>query len=272
MKNRIVHVYLLGFLFLSVIACKKEEEARPNPNPLVQDIYVIDKVYDYRQNLIAEYLYDSSNRVIQRKSQDPINNSSSDYFFEYDQDKLVNIKYDDHNFPQFNHDIRLNYDVAGRLISQETIQYARVISKIIYQYDIQNRVVSFYNDSNLHYYFFYYNDKGDIAYSMHVMDVSNNPFYQGKDTIQLYRYFKYDAQLKPEVMQTHLFQMEILPYFGTEATEERALSAHNMTEFVNGTKWIYTYNEQGLPATIETIWKDVVTEEPMMLRMVYRKL
>ena len=272
MKNRFLHIYLIGILLLLVIACNKEEAEQPNPNPNLHAIYVIDKVYDYNQNLIAEYLYDSSNHIIQRKTQDPINNSSSDYFFEYDQDKLVNIKYDDHNFPQFNHDIRLNYDVAGRLISQETIQFSRVISKINYQYDIQNRVVSFYNDSNLHYYFFYYNDKGDIAYSMHVMDVSNNPFYQGKDTIQLYRYFKYDAQLKPEVMQTHLFQMEILPYFGTEATEEKALSAHNMSEFVNGTKWFYTYNEQGLPATIETKWKDIITDEPMLLRIVYRKL
>ena len=35
--------------------------------------------------------------------------------------------------------------------------------------------------------------------------------------------------------------------------------------------WVYTYNEYGLPATIETKWNGIETLEPMLLRITYKK-
>jgi hypothetical protein len=46
-----------------------------------------------------------------------------------------------------------------------------------------------------------------------------------------------------------------------------------MVEYVeSGTKWIYTYNENNLPKTMETKWKDTPTLETMMLKIEYKKL
>ena len=45
-----------------------------------------------------------------------------------------------------------------------------------------------------------------------------------------------------------------------------------MVEYVeSGTKWIYTYDKNNLPSTIETKWKDSNTEKPMLLRIKYRE-
>jgi len=45
-----------------------------------------------------------------------------------------------------------------------------------------------------------------------------------------------------------------------------------MIEFIDGTKWTYTYNEYELTSTIEVKWKDIETTLPMLLRIVYKEV
>lgn len=259
---------LVAFLILSS-GCKKDEiPVIQNP----EEVYLIDKVYDYHNNLVAEYIYDEQNRLIQRKTTDVVNQRSSDYFLEYGEKGLSQIIYKDYNMPVFDHEISLIYNSEGKVHREETYQRGSMISYINYAFDSKGRVVSFYKDDNKHFLFFNYDANGSVVSSKYIIDVSNDPFYEGKDTIEVHRYFKYDDKKTPNVNLSAITQFEILPYFGTEATQEKGLSAHNMTEFVNSTKWIYTYNEAGLPLTIETKWKDIITDEPMMLRFTYKKV
>ncbi len=46
-----------------------------------------------------------------------------------------------------------------------------------------------------------------------------------------------------------------------------------MTKAIQGgEEWVYTYNEEGLPLTIETIWGGIPTSEPMILTLTYQKI
>ena len=83
--------------------------------------------------------------------------------------------------------------------------------------------------------------------------------------------FKYGNKLKPDFGLDYLFNYDPLP-FSEEAEMERLLSKNNMIEYVDGSKWIYTFNENGLPSTIEVKWKDIETEEPMLLKITYKQI
>ena len=50
------------------------------------------------------------------------------------------------------------------------------------------------------------------------------------------------------------------------------LHTNNMTDATSkGYRWEYTYNENGLPETIETKWVDIPTEEPMLFTITYKQ-
>ena len=83
--------------------------------------------------------------------------------------------------------------------------------------------------------------------------------------------FIYGNNLKPDFGLDYLFIYDPLP-FHEEPEMERLLSKNNMIECVDGNKWIYTFNENGLPSTIEVKWKDIETEEPMLLKLSYKKI
>ena len=89
---------------------------------------------------------------------------------------------------------------------------------------------------------------------------------------EIHGYYIYDDKKKPDFGIEGIFQFEPLPYFGTAAVIPKNASEHNMLELVGGDKWIYEYNEHGLPETIETKWKDVETLEPMVLNIKYREI
>ena len=89
-------------------------------------------------------------------------------------------------------------------------------------------------------------------------------------------HYKYDNMPKPNFGIDYLFIYDPLPFI-EEGQLARCLSQNNMTEQVGGTTWIYTYNEHGLPSTIEIKWKDIETIDPdtgepfpMLLRIEYK--
>lgn len=262
---------IILLLCISVLSsCENNSKDEISPSSVY---YLVDKVYDYNNNLISEYIYDDYNQLILRKDRDTMHARSSDYVFLYDQNKLSQIIYLDYNYPQFNHEIHLVYDEQGYIIYNYTTQNENQINADFYNYDQQHRLTSIYKkDPSSPYYYFYYDSKGNVTHSMHIVDVSNDPIFGGKDTIQVHRFFKYDDKLKPNFSLNNIFQVELYPYFGTEATIEKALSKNNMIEFVNGTQWMYNYNTNGLPIEIETKWKDVVMLSPLLHRITYKTI
>ncbi len=89
---------------LAIVSCSNDNSAEP------QGQFVVDKIFDYNNNLLAEYIYSSENQLIKRITTDPINQRSSDYEFEYLNNRISKIRYIDYNFPQFNHTILIHYD------------------------------------------------------------------------------------------------------------------------------------------------------------------
>jgi hypothetical protein len=94
------------------------------------------------------------------------------------------------------------------------------------------------------------------------------------------RFYEYDDKPKPNFGLDYLFTFQPLPQqggIGDNANHKRLLSKNNITEALSeGYKWIYTYNENGLPATIEIIWLDCATSEwecvPNVLRITYKQI
>jgi len=84
-------------------------------------------------------------------------------------------------------------------------------------------------------------------------------------------YFEYDNNPKPNFGIDELI-FNPYPYSADKPEYQGMLSKNNMTDVIGGSyRWIYTYNEEGLPATLETQWVGIETLEPMLLRITYKK-
>ena len=84
-------------------------------------------------------------------------------------------------------------------------------------------------------------------------------------------HYEYDNNPKPNFGLDYLFSYTPLPQMGTTSVLQRGLSKNNMVSDAGNT-WIYTYNEYGLPATIETKWNGIETLKPMLLRITYKQI
>ncbi len=270
MKKANLLLFVL-FFTLAFAACKKDPVAQPHSEP--QKHFLIDKIYNYYDSLIAEYIYDDQNRLIKRITMDGANKRYSDYEFEYEGDKLKHIRYIDHTFPSFNHNFILYYNELGQIIRDETYQYGRMISYRLFAYNEQGKLKAFLNDHGAENYRFIYNDSSNVIQSViRAPGPHDSSIVEPGDTLDFYRNFRYDDHPKPDFGLGNQFQVEALPYFGTIASPEANLSKNNMLEFIgSGTKWEYTYNEYGLPATIQTFWEGIETE-PMILKLKYKEI
>lgn len=79
----------------------------------------------------------------------------------------------------------------------------------------------------------------------------------GLDLVEYNNIYQYDQNPRPDFGMGKCFFVEPLPYFGTIASYERALSQNNMTHVHGEVNWEYTYNEIGLPTMINVIWPGV---------------
>ncbi|PZD79674.1 hypothetical protein [Mesonia sp. K7] len=275
MKNPL-KIFVCFSLFL-ILSCQNDDN---NSITEVQKKYLVDRIYDYNHNLLAVYHYNENNQLIKRVTTDPTTDRSSDYEFEYVEGKISKIIYIDYNFPQFNHQIKIFYNEEGHIYKQETYKNEYLINTVNYTYDADGKLTSFTsaeqeplitfmydNTQNIMQTKVRYPDDGSIANKRKVAPNRKNEY------IEVITDYTYDSYHKPDFGIGKIFQFEPLPYFGTEALLEKNYSENNMTSNGgSGTKWIYTYNENNLPKTIETKWHEIETEEPMLLRIVYKEI
>lgn len=247
------------------MSCGKEEDKLINDSK-----YLVDKIYNYNNQLVGDYIYDDNNRLLEINMYffDSENERRIDYQFEYQKDKVKTIKYIEYQFPQSNHTIELTYDDSDQIVKKETYKNGKSICKEYYKYYEDGKLKCLTDENGNDNYFFKYDQMNNvIQVEWLYVDV-----WFGGDTIEKHRNFLYDNMPKPKFGIDYLFFLEPLPGFGTEATFEKGISFNNMIEYVeSGTKWIFTYYDNGLPKTIETKWKDIETLEPMMLRIKYKK-
>lgn len=258
-------ILILIFGVTVITGCSKEDDSTISDT---EKQFRVDKIYNYNHQLLAHYIYDENNKLIKRITTDPVNNKSSDYIFEYENNEVKEIKYVDHDFPQFNHEKLIYYDQQGNVIRAETHQNNTVIGHTNYSYNTEGKINYLFRDNGSQNYFIDYQNSNNCKQVKLLVEDQ----FTG-EIREIYSNYSFDTKRSPSFGIDKIFQIELLPQFGDEALIPKNISENNMTGFEeSGTQWIYEYNENNLPKTIETKWKDVTTEEPMLLRIEYKEI
>ncbi len=266
---------LVGLLILS--SCQKDDVIPVTDGK----IFLVDKIYDYNNNLVAEYFYDNENKLIKKTVSEHLGqNYQSEWAaytdeFEYNNGLVSKIIHKDISHNLFNYDTYIFYNSKDEITKTEVYKNNQQISSNS-NYEYTNGLLTgtmkynfgtrIYTDS------FIYNNGGNVIkyiYESPENNASGNPIPETKRIST--QQFNFDKNPRPNFNLDYLFVYEPLP-FREEADLQRQLSVNNMTAVIDGSKWIYTYNKYGLPSTIEVKWKDVVTTAPMLLRLEYKEI
>lgn len=261
-------LFLLIAVGIITGCCKDDENISPDDNN--QKKFLVSKIFDYNNNLLAVYTYNDNNQLVKRQNKDEANNISSEYEIEYESGKAKNIKYTDYKYPQFNHNIILIYNTDGKIVRDETYQYGNFVGFKDYTYYSNGKLKAMVDNAGLEWYSVDYQNTVNAMQTKILMEDDGEIGNTITAYREIFRDFRYDDKRKPDFGLGVVFQIEPLPNFGDEALFEKNISYNNMTSFIgSGTQWIYEYNDNGLPITIETKWKDIDTDQPMMLRLEY---
>ncbi len=241
----------------------------------IREKFLVDKIYNYQNELLAEYIYDDNNKLVKRiitvhniEAGLPITDRYEDNFV-YENGLVSKII---HYWDRYNstNETYLFYNSEKQLIKMK-----KALNTSNYHYENGN-VVSIYGDNEKPFQTntIVYNKSKNATKHIHIVPKLNDfgePI-QGKHKKVTYNY-EYDNKPKPNFGIDYLFVYCALPQMGTEAGFSRELSRTNLTKYVqSGTTWSYTYNENGLPETIETRWNGIETLESMLLRITYRQI
>jgi hypothetical protein len=259
-------ITIIVMTLLLMASCGNDDTIEP------QRQFVVDEIFDYNNNLLAKYIYNDNNQLIKRITTDPINERSSDYEFEYLENRISKIKYIDYTFPQFNHTILVYYNQQGQIEKDETYKGNNLIGIKNYSYYANGKIKGIIDNNGEENITYIYNNTNNIE-QVKIRFLDNGDVSNTDEYIEKFYDYEYDSGNKPNFGINNIFQFEPLPYFGTEAMFEKNISLNNMTKNITtGTKWIYEYNKFNLPKRIETKWDGVDTEEPMLLRIEYKEI
>jgi len=267
--------------------CDKEEEFNDHLGTGIRSKFLVDRVYDYNDNLLAEYIYDDNNRLTKRiittRSVHPIRTDEmrSEDRFEYENgrvSKIINHTWsltiwhhqnDRESRNEYRSETTFEYNSQGKLIKRNG-------QDLSLRYE-NGRVVGFFPEQD---YPFVRRDTvvfdkvGNIVEHIRIgpeLGMTGQPI-PGTSQRNV-RYYKYDNNPKPNFGLDYLFVFQPLPQMGSIVDFQMLLSRNNMTEALSeGSIWIYTYNENGLPATMETRWVGIETTIPMLKRITYRQI
>lgn len=272
--------YSLFFIvvgFLTLYSCQKHDDVLE----VSEKKFLVDKIYNYDWELVAEYFYDDENKLIKKLVTEHLDPNYNEVWqaysdeFEYENGLVSKIIHKDISYNIFNYETSFFYNSDGEMIKKEVYKNGQQISSISsyrYKDGLLTGMINYkigdivYKDSII------YNKAGNVIkylYESPELDLAGEPIPGTKITTT--QEFNYDNHLKPNFNLKYLFTYEPLPFLG-EADLQRQLSVNNMTELIGGSKWEYTYNEYGLPETIEEKWKDIETLFPMLLRIIYKEI
>ena len=147
--------------------------------------------------------------------------------------------------PVYHYDTYFIYNEQGQLIRYENYVGGSMGQYRNYHYE-NGLMVSVYIDDIPPFErdSLFYDDAGNVTKHSRLMGIDNPRWIRD--------YFEYDDAPKPNFGIDYLFMYQPFPGMGTTAILEKGLSKNNMTKGI-GETWVYTYNEYGLPKTIEHI-------------------
>ncbi|OFX80527.1 MAG: hypothetical protein A2266_09610 [Bacteroidetes bacterium RIFOXYA12_FULL_40_10] len=278
MRQQLFFILILALAGLLVLSgCQKDDTVIVKP----EKQFVVDKIFDYNNNLVAVYSYDKENRLIKKSVTEHLGQQYQSEWaaysdeFEYKSGLVSKIIHKDISYNQFNYETHIFYNSLGKITKTEVhIDNHPISSRSDYRYTngLLTGTIKYNYGSMVYMDSIVYNNEGNVIkyiYETHDLNFVGQPIPDTKRVSV--KEFEYDNHSRPNFNLDYLFIYEPLPFF-EEADLQRQLSANNMTRFIDGSSWSYTYNEYGLPATIEVKWKDIVTTTPMLLRIVYKKV
>ena len=275
----------VNYMMVAVIAlttsCDKVFDT--NREIYIRDRFLVDKIYDYHDNLLAEYIYDSDNKLIKsiytNRSNHPVRTDDTRTVTEliYNEGRVskiisntqTNTIYHEFVFEtryDYHFETTFEYDSQGKLIKENG-------QDLNFLYE-NGRVISIGNNKEPYINTIIYDNLGNIIEHIYIRPELNMLGQPIAGTTQRVVYnYEYDDKPKPNFGLDYLFIYQPLPGMGTETGYAREISQNNLTKYVNsGTTWTYTYNEYGLPKSIETKWKDIETLEPMLMKITYKQI
>jgi hypothetical protein len=252
MKKNILRIAAM-LILAGFFACEKKEPVATNSSN-----FLVDKIYDYNDNLIAQFFYNENNQLTKA---------------------LWNTHYDEF--------IYKNGRVKDIVRTVTAENYVGDITINLY-YDVLGRIIKVgYNGAEpLNTYSYLPNDKiklgGEVEYDANSNIVrlttilkNPDPMFGESEEYEWTGTYEYDNKPKPDFGIGNVFVYSPLPCYGNEAYVINNLSTNNITKFsVNGQvtdRYIYEYNEDGLPISVETRWQDIETLEPMVWKLKYKK-
>ena len=286
MKRRCLQIlFLTMILLIGAISCNKYDE--PDADN-IRKKFLVDKIYNYDDILVAEYFYDNNNRLMKQVIPENLGNKREEWAgyteeFEYIDGRVSKIKHRDVSYNMFNYDTYVFYNAKKQLIKSEIHINEQLYSQTTYHYNNESIVgVAQVDESGGLEQFsidsvVYDNSMNvtELTYILQAFDGWGMPI-QGQ-YVKSTEHYKYDNVVKPNFGIDYLFIYNPLPFMGSKQLA-MCISKNNITEIVGETTWTYTY-ENGLPSTIEMKWKDIETIDPdtgepfpMLLKIKYKQI
>lgn len=282
--NKLSKFTLVIMLSAVTVSCDKSDEFDDTLRSENRNEFVVDKIYNYHNRLLAEYIYDDDDhRLLKTIVADTLTEPNGTIYRKWENE----LEYKDGRVSKMSH-YKLYID--KRYFAADEPQESR--TETTFEYNSQGRLLKvngvplnfryengrvvgaiYENDQWIHSDTMVYDKSGNIIEHIRIVPELTE-FGQpipgtAKRTV---RYYEYDNHPKLNFGLDYLFTFNPLPYAeGPELI--KALSNNNMTRATeDGYAFNYTYNENGLPKTIETKWLGSETVEPMLLRLTYKQI
>ena len=278
--KRLVLIFFIVTALVAVAALTSCNEDYDNlmEFPGIRNKFLVDKVYDYNNNLITEYIYDKNHRLVKsiytNKLIHPVQTvdmkGTTEFIYKNGLvSKIVDKTRQHYFYPETGHEYTYNFN------SETTYEYSRGKLVKVDGQDLNlnyenGRVVSIGDNVEPYINTIVYDDSENIIEHIiigHELNMFGDPIPGTTQRIVLS--YEYDNNPKPNFGLDYLFTYQPIPGMGTETGYIGGLSRNNLTKHAN-TTWTYTYNEHGLPETIETKWAGIETLEPMLMRITYK--
>ena len=286
--DRICNTVLVLSALVIITSCGKEIEFNDHLGTGIRSKFLVDRIYADFGNLLAEYIYDSNNRLTQRiettlhSDSYRTDESRIEDRFEYKNgrvSKIITYSWSHTIFHQFVHERRdefrwettFEYDRTGRLIRSNGGIYGHNLD---FRYE-NELFVGFINNNEDPWFItdtMVYDISGNIIKHISCgpeLNMFGQPIPE--TTRRDVRHYEYDNNLKPNFGLDYLYTFHPIRHMGVTANVQQIISKNNMTKAVaERQQWIYTYNENGLPKTIGLIFDGV--ESQVLLRIYYKQI
>jgi|AGTN01.3.fsa_nt_gi hypothetical protein len=248
--KKIVFFLIIGMVFIS---CEND-----NLSIIDGNRFLVDRIYDYHDILIGEFYYNNKNQLIKASW-----NTHSDEFV-YKNNRVKEIK---RTMIADNYigdtTINLYYDNRGRII------------KVGYNGAEPVNTYSYLPNGKLDLPGVEYDKNSNIVRFTQMLK-NPDPIEDEPEEFEWIGEYEYDEKLKPNFGIGDVFVYSPLFNYNDDVRIINNLSHNNVTKFTNNGRvtdtYIYTYNEYGLPVSIETKWEGIETTEPMIWKLQYKEI